>query len=278
MRAFLLAYRATLREAILQPSMKCDFFSLTDTGRVRANNEDTIAVRPEMGLVALADGMGGYNAGEVASALATQTLLERFTAVTHSHRGYLRMKPLLIDAIHCANRAVFEAASSNPAHRGMGTTLVTAVFRRSRVTIGHVGDSRAYRLRRGHLVRLTRDHSLIQEQLDAGLIDHDAAMISEQRNLVTRAVGVAARVDVEISEHDVQPGDTYLFCSDGLNDMLSDTEMGGILMQFGSLEQAGHELLRQANAAGGRDNISLILVHCPLTSVSRWPIATMLIP
>lgn len=251
--------------------MKCDFFSLTDTGRVRANNEDTIAVRPDVGMVALADGMGGYNAGEVASAMATAALLERFETLHQGLDDTVRMQPLLVDAMHCANRVVYEAACANPEHRGMATTLVTAVFHGSRVTIGHVGDSRAYRLRQGRFMCLTRDHSLLQEQLDAGLIPPHLARVAQHKNLVTRAVGVAAQVDVEVHEHHVQPGDMYMLCSDGLNDMLSDLEMAQVLLHFGPMERAGHELLRRANAAGGRDNISLILVQCAPASVSPSP-------
>ncbi len=242
--------------------MKCDFFSLTDTGRVRANNEDAVAVVPALGLVVLADGMGGYNAGEVASTLATQVVTRRFDHLWTDSADAPRVMPMVLDAMLSANRAVFEAAQATPAHRGMATTLVTAVFQRQRLTIGHVGDSRAYRLRQGRFIGLTRDHSLLQEQLDAGLIPPHLARVAHYKNLVTRAIGVAADVNVEVHEHAIQSGDTYLFCSDGLNDMLPDAEMAQVLRQVGPLERAGHELLRRANEAGGRDNISLVLVQC----------------
>lgn len=243
--------------------MKCDFFSLTDPGRVRANNEDAIAVVPAMGLVVLADGMGGYNAGEVASTLATHAVTDRFDRLWPDAAPCpLRVMPLVLDAMLSANRAVFEAAQTDPDHRGMATTLLTAVFQRNRLTIGHVGDSRAYRLRQGRFIGLTRDHSLLQEQLDAGLIPPHLARVAHYKNLVTRAIGVAAEVNVEVHEHVVHPGDAYLFCSDGLNDMLSDAEMAQVLLHFGPLERAGRELLRRANEAGGRDNISLVLVQC----------------
>lgn len=243
--------------------MKCDFFSLTDAGRVRSNNEDTVAVRPEVGLVVLADGMGGYNAGEVASALAAHTLTERFNVLmSDDPAAHGRTTHLLRDAIDTANRAVFRASQGDEDLRGMATTLVAAVFQRSRLTIGHVGDSRAYRLRQGALTCLTRDHSLLQEQLDAGLIPAHLARVVQYKNLVTRAIGVGEEVEAELHEHVVQAGDTYLFCSDGLNDMLSDAEMSQILLHHGPMEQAGQELLRRANAAGGRDNISLVLVQC----------------
>jgi protein phosphatase len=256
-------------------AMKCDFFSLTDTGRVRANNEDALAVNPEMGLVVLADGMGGYNAGEVASTLATHAVIDRFDALWSDGDPPARNLPLVLDAMMSANRAVYEASQTNAEHRGMATTLVTAVFQRNRLTIGHVGDSRAYRLRQGRFMGLTRDHSLLQEQLDAGLIPPHLARVAHYKNLVTRAIGVAAEVNVEVHEHVVLPGDTYLFCSDGLNDMLSDTEMAQVLLHFGPLERAGRELMRRANEAGGRDNISLVLVQCspeptrPLSSAAE---------
>lgn len=256
--------------------MKCDFFSLTDPGRVRANNEDCVAVLPALGLVALADGMGGYNAGEVASALATQTLTERLEKLWPAGTESARVATTLVDAILSANRAVFDASLANPEHRGMATTLVTAVFQRSRLTIGHVGDSRAYRLRQGQLHCLTRDHSLLQDHIDAGLITPELARMAQFKNLVTRAIGVSPEVDAEIHEHVVQAGDTYLFCSDGLNDMLTDAEMAQILRQVGPLEEAGQALLRRANEAGGRDNISLVLVQCsPEPARPLHPVATL---
>lgn len=242
--------------------MKCDFFSLTDTGRVRANNEDAVALVPALGLVVLADGMGGYNAGEVASTLATLVVTQRFDCLWANSGEVPRVMPMVLDAMLSANRAVFEAAQATPAQHGMATTLVTAVFHRHRLTIGHVGDSRAYRLRQGRFIGLTRDHSLLQEQLDAGQIPPHLARVAQYKNLVTRAIGVAADVNVEVHEHTVQAGDTYLFCSDGLNDMLSDAEMAQVLRQLGPLDRAGRELLRRANEAGGRDNISLVLVQC----------------
>ncbi len=242
--------------------MKCDFYSLTDPGRVRVNNEDCVAVRPALGLVALADGMGGHNAGEVASALATRTLTERLEQLWSAGTDSVHVAPTLLDAILSANRAVFGASQANTEHRGMATTLVTAVFQRSRLTIGHVGDSRAYRLRQGHLHCLTRDHSLLQDHIDAGLIIPELAHMAHFKNLVTRAIGVSREVDADVHEHVVQAGDTYLFCSDGLNDMLPDAVIAQILLHVGPLEQAGQELLRRANEAGGRDNISLVLVQC----------------
>ncbi len=243
--------------------MQSDFFSLTDTGLVRANNEDALVVAPEIGLVVLADGMGGYNAGEVASAMACGQVKDHLRP--HLQAGMLgtrELHRLLQDSVNAANWAVYEASLERPECKGMATTLVVAVFMGARLTVGHVGDSRLYRFRQGQLVQLTRDHSLLQEQIDAGLVAPEMARTVQYRNLVTRAVGVGPTVQLDVAEHVVQPGDTYLICSDGLNDMLTDHHIGQILRRERSLATAGQVLLQEANSAGGRDNISLVLVQC----------------
>ncbi|NIC41189.1 Stp1/IreP family PP2C-type Ser/Thr phosphatase [Aquabacterium sp. A08] len=243
--------------------MKCDFFSLSDRGRVRANNEDAVAVDRDLGLAVLADGMGGYNAGEVASALATAEVQRQLrAALPRGSNAPREVRRALQHSVEAANLAIYEAALSRPDWRGMATTLVVALFGGARLTVGHVGDSRLYRLRQGQLALLTRDHSLLQEQIDAGLLSPDMARVAQYKNLVTRAVGVEPLVALELSEHVVQAGDTYLLCSDGLNDMLSDGEIAQILTHAPPLAQAGQALLDAANAAGGRDNISLVLVQC----------------
>ena len=243
--------------------MMCHYFSLTDPGRVRTNNEDALAVRPEAGLVVLADGMGGYNAGEVASQMVTDLIARTLGDwLTQGLAGPREVRLALKDSVTAANLAVYEAAQNNPSHQGMATTLVVAVFGGARLTVGHVGDSRLYRLRQGQLATLTRDHSLVQEQVDAGLVPPELARTAQYRNLVTRAVGVAPQVELDVAEHVVLLGDTYLFCSDGLNDMLPDGQIEHILKTHKPLEAAGQALLTQANQAGGRDNISLVLVQC----------------
>jgi protein phosphatase len=160
-----------------------------------------------------------------------------------------------------ANRAIFNAANSNPQYAGMGTTLVVGVFRDARLLMGHVGDSRAYRLRASRLTQITHDHSLLQEQIDAGLITADQAAYSMHKNLVTRAVGVDELVDLEIHDYPVEPGDLLLMCSDGLSDMLSDEQIEQLLRTNDSLPAAGAMLVQAANAAGGRDNIAVILAR-----------------
>ncbi len=244
--------------------MHCQFFSLTDTGRVRTNNEDSVLASTDLGLAILADGMGGYNAGEVASTMATQGIFDSLApALDHANpipgRDLIRMMQMAVDR---ANLAIYEAALLHPEYKGMGTTLVVALLRQGRLVLGHVGDSRAYRWRDGVLTPLTRDHSLLQEQLDAGLISPEDARIAPYRNLVTRAMGVEPVVQLEISEHAVQPQDSFLLCSDGLHDMLTDGEIAAIWQQHPTQDGAAWALLNAANEAGGRDNISLVLMRC----------------
>lgn len=239
----------------------------SDIGRVRAHNEDSIAHNAEYGLVILADGMGGYNAGEVASAIAIGTLKEaleeqletRGWIARSNHSKYLQQ--LLVESVEYANSAILEAARTEPQFSGMGTTVVAAIFRQNELTVAHVGDSRAYRLRHGELALITRDHSLLQEQIDAGLIDPEAARFSTNRNLITRAVGIDYGVEVEVHDHVTQIGDLYLLCSDGLSDMLSTQEIADILNKTASNPDAACEaLVARANRNGGRDNTSVIVI------------------
>jgi len=174
-----------------------------------------------------------------------------------------------------ANRSIFNAANSNPQYSGMGTTLVVGVFQDGRLMLGHIGDSRCYRLRASHLDQITKDHSLLQEQMDAGLITPEQAATSTNKNLVTRALGVEDAVLLEVNEHKVEPGDLYLMCSDGLSDMLDDDAIAQVLAGDGSLEQKSVQLIDAANANGGRDNISVLLAQANSGSkkrglISRW--------
>jgi serine/threonine protein phosphatase PrpC len=246
-----------------------EIFSQTDPGMVRSHNEDSVACEPACGLAVLADGMGGYNAGEVASGIAVSVV-----ATEVSHR-LLNASPveisenggeelgvaLLRENIQKANASIFHAAQSQPQYAGMGTTIVSALFYDNRVAVGHVGDSRMYRLRGEELETITHDHSLLQEQLDSGMISLEDARMSKNKNLVTRAVGIDAHVDSEIHVHDVQVGDIYLLCSDGLNDMVEDDDIQATLFALQSnLPLASSQLIQMANDNGGRDNISVILV------------------
>lgn len=249
-----------------------------DPGRARSNNEDSVALDNDVALAVLADGMGGYNAGEVASNMATsfiRTELGRWLREAQSHASDAEVRRAMDICVDNANRAIFNAANSNPQYAGMGTTLVVAVFRENRLLVGHVGDSRAYRLRAGRLQQITRDHSLLQEQIDAGLITPEQAAFSANKNLVTRAVGVEDTVLLETHQHDVQPGDVYLMCSDGLSDMLDDAAIGQVLQAHDSLTASCQALIDAANDAGGKDNISVVLVRASGGASPakrfRWP-------
>lgn len=243
--------------------MKSEFFSLTHPGQVRDNNEDAVATWPDLGLAMLADGMGGYNAGEVASAMALDVAGGQLAhGLGQPRLGTKDVRRLMQLAMDTANLAIFEAAQTNPDYRGMGTTLVMLALLDQKVVVGHIGDSRAYRMRHGQLQRLTKDHSLLQEHMDAGLLSPAMAAAAHYKNLVTRALGVEPEVQLEVSDHTLQDGDLYLLCSDGLNDMLSDFDIAELLAMGGELSTVGQSLVDAANEAGGRDNISVVLVEC----------------
>ena len=258
--------------------MSFEFFDIVDTGRARTNNEDSVAIEPACALAVLADGMGGYNAGEVASQMATsfiRTELSRWLGQASSLATDTEVKRAMEICVDNANRAIFNAANTNPQYAGMGTTLVVTVFRQDRLIVGHVGDSRVYRFRAGKLSQVTRDHSLLQEQIDAGLITPEQAAFSSNKNLVTRAVGVEDTVLLETHVHEVQPGDLYLLCSDGLSDMLADASIQQLLQMHTPLSEAGAALVEAANDAGGKDNISVILARAEgsaaPSSRAWWP-------
>ena len=257
-------------------TMTLEFFSATDTGRARNNNEDSVAVDEPSCLIVLADGMGGYNAGEVASGMATAFIkseLGRWLSEASDNASDTDVRRAMDICVDNANRAIFNAANSNPQYAGMGTTLVVGVFREGRLLMGHVGDSRGYRLRGGRLAQITHDHSLLQEQIDSGLITAEQAAFSSNKNLVTRAVGVEDTVLLETHLHDVMPGDLYLMCSDGLSDMLDDETLSQLLQAHESLDEAGAALIAAANDAGGKDNIAIILARAPgspAASTKSW--------
>jgi PPM family protein phosphatase len=244
--------------------------SHSDPGMVRSHNEDSIASDASRGLVVLADGMGGYNAGEVASGMATTVLVtelqhlleERSPHDIDPESGLPMAQRLLREQITKANTSIFQASQSQPQYAGMGTTLVVALFYDNRMTVAHIGDSRLYRLRGDELEQITRDHSLLQEQIDSGMITPEQAKMSQNKNLVTRALGIDPTVEAEIHDYETQPGDIYLLCSDGLCDMVSDEDMGMVLQTLSSnLKLCAEHLVQMANDNGGRDNVSVILVR-----------------
>jgi protein phosphatase len=252
---------------VLTLSQALEIVALTDPGLVREHNEDMVFANPTRGLVILADGMGGYNAGEVASNMAitflSSAMETSFFDPVRKKSGFFARRSAcecLEESIERANLAIYNASLDEPQYAGMGTTLVMSVFFNNRIAVAHIGDSRLYRLRDERFSAMTHDHSLLQEQIDRGMISLEEARFAQNRNLVTRALGVEPMVEVEIHEYDVSPGDLYLFCSDGLNDMLADEEIHTTLRTSASLELAADQLIRMANDRGGRDNVSVILV------------------
>jgi PPM family protein phosphatase len=255
------------------------FCAKTDTGRARDNNEDSIAVDEETHLAVLADGMGGYNAGEVASGMATAFIkseLSRWLNEVGSVARSREVRRAMEICVDSANLAIFNSANANAHYAGMGTTLVVAVFREDGLVLGHIGDSRCYRLRAGCLEQITRDHSLLQEQMDAGLITPEQAEHSTIKNLVTRALGVESGVLMEVNEHAVELGDIYLLCSDGLSDMVNDAVIAKIMTGETTLERQAQALVDAANDHGGRDNISVLLAEVSEAGEKRGLIARLL--
>ncbi len=244
--------------------MNYEFSTRTDPGLARENNEDSVTYDEPTRLAILADGMGGYNAGEIASGMATTFIkseLGRWLTQAGRHANAKEVRRAMEICVDNANRSIFNAANSNPQYSGMGTTLVVGVFQDGRLLLGHIGDSRCYRQRGAELAQITKDHSLLQEQIDAGLITPEQAAVSTNKNLVTRALGVEDAVLLEVNEHRVDPGDIYLMCSDGLSDMVDDEGIARILSTDSSLEEKALELVDAANANGGRDNISVLLAQ-----------------
>ncbi len=245
-------------------------FGLTDIGRKRKHNEDSFVIDLGEGLFVVADGMGGHAAGEVAAKIAVDTI-EEFISDTsqkfestwpfqYNHQWRFNSNRLAV-AVEKANERVISAVAKQPALKGMGTTLVGAILNGSGMSLAHVGDSRAYRLRRGELRRLTDDHSWVHEQIVTGILTEEEAKSHPLKNVVTRALGGGPTVMPELQELDLQPGDHYLFCSDGLTTMLSDEEVEEVLEGGDEPEAVCHELVDRANERGGLDNITVIVVE-----------------
>ncbi len=242
----------------------------TDPGMVRGHNEDAISHDGVIGLAVLADGMGGYNAGEVASGIAvtliSQGVREALETTAPQTLDSMSGKPaahrILRTEIEKANLTIYQTAQSQPQCAGMGTTLVATLFYDNQLTVAHVGDSRLYRFRAETLEVVTRDHSLLQEQIDSGLITPEEAKFSQNKNLVTRAVGIDPQLEPELNDYPVEVGDIYLMCSDGLNDMVDDEDIALVLATLkNNLPLAAQQLVQMANDNGGRDNVSVILIQ-----------------
>jgi PPM family protein phosphatase len=243
-----------------------EIVGLTDRGKVRPHNEDAIVLRPESSLVALADGMGGHQAGEVASAMAVsligRDLHAAWCAARNSANSGVVAEKLVADHVRAANDAIYRKAQADPSCAGMGTTLTVGLFHSGSLTLGHVGDSRIYRLRAGELSRLTRDDTLVQDLIDAGLMTIEEGRASRQRHILTRALGLDPAVEYAIHTHACQPGDLYLFCSDGLTEMLDEQAIQrALVIATPDLSAKAALLVEAANELGGLDNISVILAR-----------------
>ena len=243
---------------------------VSDAGRVREHNEDTIGTDPDIGLVVLADGMGGYKAGEVASGIAVRTVMslvkdavERENlALRDPASGLSRPGILLRDAIHRANKIIHQTARTQSHCEGMGTTVVAGLFFDDKLTIAHVGDSRLYRLRGEELTQVTQDHSLMNELVSRGFYTPQEAQRASAKNYVTRALGVEPTVEVDISDVPVAKDDLFLLCSDGLSDMVEHEDIQLTMSTFGAnLPTLARQLVLLGNDNGGRDNISVVLVR-----------------
>ncbi len=243
--------------------MRATAFGLSDVGRRRETNEDDFLLEPDLGLYAVADGMGGHAAGEIASRLAIETLREvlRRDDTTVARKSVDDEGAWLNDAVVEANRRICESIHLHEERRGMGTTVVALLHSGSQAIVGHVGDSRAYLLHGDDLVRLTSDHSWVNEQVKLGLMSDDIAQRHPMRNIVTRALGSRPEVAVELANTEVRAGDVFLLCSDGLNTMLSDEQIASILAcQRNDATAACRALIQEANLHGGEDNVTAIVV------------------
>ena len=223
--------------------------------------------------------MGGYNAGEIASGMAAAFIkseMGRWLSQVGQHANANEVRRAMEICVSNANHSIFNAANSNPQYAGMGTTLVVGVFQDGRLTLGHIGDSRCYRLRGQVFQQITKDHSLLQEQIDAGLITPAQALTALNKNLVTRALGVEDTVLLEVHEHRVEAGDVYLMCSDGLSDMVMDEAIAAVLRCDATLERKAGLLIAAANEGGGRDNISVLLAHAKEGAGKRGLLSRML--
>jgi len=244
-------------------------FGATDPGKKRANNEDAHLVDDRLGLYAVADGVGGSEAGEVASRIAVDTIAVAMpdllgdkdrTPPMGSRSGDVPELAAFRHAVVLANRNIREEAERNPARTGMGTTLTALLLMRKRAFLAHIGDSRAYRLRGGTLAQLTTDHSVVAEQMRSGLITPEQARTSPYRHVITRALGIDREAAPDLIEQPVKTGDTFLLCSDGLTEMVGDSEIGRILARSAPRD-AARKLIDAANEQGGVDNITAVVVQ-----------------
>lgn len=244
--------------------VKLTINGISDVGRVRDGNEDSISWDARLGLIVLADGMGGHNAGEVASAMAIETIkaaLQDVLAPEIQAADIIDYNDAVREAVTFANQEIHEQAQMKTECAGMGTTVVMGLFRGDSVILAHVGDSRIYRYRHGELEQMTSDHSLVQEMVDSGYLSKEEAQQSASKNLITRALGIAPEVEVDVKQIPVQREDIFLMCSDGLSDLVDDQAICLVIKDAGlDMQSAAQGLVNLANERGGTDNVSVILV------------------
>jgi PPM family protein phosphatase len=253
-------------------SRKTEMGAKTDVGRVREGNEDSFRVVAELQLTIVSDGMGGAACGEVASAMAVETIAKQCAeyavpladSATDSGRADLseRTKRLL-DAVQSANRLIHESAKEDSVKHGMGATVVAAWLDGLRLSLVHVGDSRAYLFRAGALEQLTFDHTLVAEQVRVGILTGEQADSSAWQSVLIRALGPEEVVELDADEHLLAPGDVVLLCSDGLTRMVRDAEIAGVLAESRSAQATAERLVRLANKRGGEDNVTAVVMRIP---------------
>jgi len=242
--------------------------AVTDTGMIRDINEDHYIIAEDTGLFLVADGLGGHNAGEVASRMAGDVIEDHLNTtdnplVGEYEEGFSRNTNRMLSGIRLANTAIYEAGQNISEHQGMGTTISLVLINHDVMTLAHVGDSRIYRIRRGRLERLTRDHTMVEEQVQRGLITKEEANRSRHKNIITRALGIRDTIEIDADEEVLLNHDRILLCTDGLTNMVSEEDILDIILSNGDDPQnACTELVSRANSNGGRDNITVILLCC----------------
>ena len=248
--------------------MKFEVYGKTDVGKVRGNNEDSFLVDESLGLFIVADGMGGHSAGEVASKMAVESIhdgMKRF--MEGRQKGIMgKIDPRLSEranqlasCVRLANQLVYESGRARPQHQGMGTTVDCVLLHKGKAAIGHIGDSRVYLSRDGKLHQLTRDHSLVEEQVRQGILKPEEAEKSHLKHILTRALGVDPNVEVDLSENDCYDGDVLLLCSDGLMKMVPDPDIAQAIRDMKTPKMIAEQLVDLANAAGGVDNVTAVV-------------------
>jgi protein phosphatase len=253
---------------------------ISDVGLQREHNEDSFAILSEQELYVVADGMGGHRAGDVASRMATETIVEFFRSTAtedvtwpfHFDARLTEEENRLLTAIRLANRGIVELSTRSREHHGMGTTVVGCLFSppKGKMFIGHVGDSRAYRVRDGAIVQMTRDHSLVNDYLLAMPELTEEQKSELPKNVITRALGMQEQVTVDLQADDSRPGDVYVLCSDGLSGMVDDAEILEIVLETTDLHETCKKLISAANEHGGEDNITAVVVRVVDVAVDEF--------